>query len=134
MSKGTIVKVACDIYWAFTNKVAAMSSKYEISLCNLSEAAVTNLTGLGLDVKFREDKPEQGNYISCRSTLPIEVLDSSGNVLDALIGNGSKAIASIGSYEWTFKNKKGISPTLKKLVITDLVRAGEREDEDAPVF
>jgi hypothetical protein len=27
----------------------------------------------------------------------------------------------IGSYAWTYKNKKGVSPSLAKLVITDLV-------------
>jgi hypothetical protein len=27
----------------------------------------------------------------------------------------------IGSYAWTYKNKKGISPSLAKLVVTDLV-------------
>lgn len=134
MSKGTVVKVACDLYWAFHNKPAALSGKYEVTLANLSEAAVTNLSGMGLDVKFREDKPEQGNYILCRSTLPIEVVDSSGNTVSEMIGNGSKAIATVGSYDWTFKNKKGTSANLKKLVVTQLVRVGETEDEDAPVF
>jgi len=37
------------------------------------------------------------------------------------VGNGSKAICMIGSYAWTYKNKKGVSPSLAKLVITDLV-------------
>ena len=37
------------------------------------------------------------------------------------IGNGSKAKALVSSYSWTYKNKKGVSPSLKKLVVTELV-------------
>jgi hypothetical protein len=44
-----------------------------------------------------------------------------GDVLDQRVGNGSKAIAMIGAYSWTFKNKEGVSPSLKKLVIENLV-------------
>jgi hypothetical protein len=41
----------------------------------------------------------------------------------------------VGSYDWTYKNKKGVSPSLIKLVITDLVEyagAGgiDADDED----
>jgi hypothetical protein len=38
----------------------------------------------------------------------------------------------MGSYSWTFKNKKGVSPSLKKLVITDLVTysAQPKQDEE----
>ncbi len=53
MSKGTIVKVACDLFWVFNNKVSEMSQKFEITLGNLSPAAVTNLEGLGIPVRFR---------------------------------------------------------------------------------
>lgn len=133
MSKGTVIKVACDIYWAFTNKPAEMSGKYEVTLGNLSEAAVTNLTGMGIEVRFREDKPEQGNFIVCKSTMPIEVVDAAGVPITAMIGNGSKAIAKVGAYEWTFKNKKGTSPSLRdRLVVTELVRVGA--DETSEVF
>ena len=129
------VKVAADILWAYTNKVSEMSGKYEISLCNLSDAAVTNLKGMGIEVRFREDKPEQGNFIKCKSVLPIELLDTSGNKLDVVLGNGSKGIATISPYEWTWKNKSGISPSLKKLIVTEVVRFGdEGSDDDAPVF
>jgi hypothetical protein len=44
-----------------------------------------------------------------------------GDEITEDIGNGSKAKALVGSYDWTYKNKKGVSPSLIKLVITDLV-------------
>jgi hypothetical protein len=46
------------------------------------------------------------------------------------VGNGSKAIALIAPYEWKFKNKKGVSASLKKLVITDLVKYEAKDDVD----
>lgn len=129
------IKAACDIYWAYTDKVSDLSNKYEITLANLSDAAVTNLKGMGIEVRFREDKPEQGNFITCKSVLPIELLDTSGNKLDVVLGNGSKGIATISPYEWTWKNMSGVSPSLKKLVVTEVVRFGdEGSDDDAPVF
>lgn len=36
------------------------------------------------------------------------------------IGNGSKAEALVGFYEWRYQKKEGVSPSLKKLVITEL--------------
>lgn len=128
---GFQVKVNCTVHWAFLKKPADMSGKFECVIGNLSDAAVTNLKGAGISVKNNPDKPEQGNYITCRSSRPIEALDEHGNAIEAMIGNGSRAIATIGSYEWTFKNKTGVSPSIYKLVITDLVEVARREQ--APV-
>ena len=41
-------------------------------------------------------------------------------IVGSIVGNGSKAIAMIEPYTWTWKNKEGVSASLKKLVITDL--------------
>jgi hypothetical protein len=76
-----------------------------------------------------------GKYITCKSEKPIRVYDTDGDELAAgvQIGNGSKAKALVGSYDWTYKNKKGVSPALRKLVITDLVEyaaAGGNLDDD----
>jgi hypothetical protein len=49
-----------------------------------------------------------------------------------LIGNGSRVVASVGSYDWEFKGKKGTSPSLKRLVVTDLVEFGDGV-EDEPI-
>jgi len=37
----------------------------------------------------------------------------------------------VSSYSWTYKNKKGVSPSLKKLVITDLVEYASATGIDA---
>ena len=53
---------------------------------------------------------------------------------EIMIGNGSKGKALVGCYEWKYKNKKGVSPSLKRLIITELVEyasaGGEALDDD----
>jgi len=116
------VKVKATIMWCFHNKPNEMSTKYQVDLCNLSDNAVKALEGLGIEVRKREDKPEKGFFITCKSTVPIKVFDASGNSLETTpVGNGSTATAVVGTYEWAWKNKKGTSPSATKLVIDSLV-------------
>lgn len=112
------VKLKAEVMWAQTTKVNEMSGKYQINLTKLSDAAVEALEKMGIDVKEKED---QGKYITCKSANPIKVFDEDNDEITEAIGNGSKAKAIITAYEWKYKNKKGVSPSLKKIVITDLV-------------
>jgi hypothetical protein len=80
-----------------------------------------------------EKKSEMGRYITCKSQSEIKVFNTDGDLIKEAIGNGSKAKALVGTYEWTYKNKKGISPSLGKIVITDLVEFGAEsalDDDD----
>jgi hypothetical protein len=120
MSDGK-VKVKCDLYWAQLKKQNEMSGKYQVDLCNLSDPACKALEGLGVEIKSNKDKPELGKYITCKSSNPIKAFEENGEEIDDLIGNGSKAKALISAYEWKYKNKSGVSPSLAKLVVTDLV-------------
>lgn len=129
---GFQVKVNCTVHWAFLKKPNPMSKKHEVVLGNLSDEAVTNLRGAGIKVHNKpDDKPEQGRYITCRSTLPIKAEDQNEGQIEAMIGNGSRAIATIGVYDWEYEGRRGKSPALYKLVITDLVEVALREQ--APV-
>ena len=126
-----LVKFKCDIMWAQLAKVNDMSGKYQVNLCNLSDAAVKALEELSISVLNKEG---MGNYITCKSNTPIKAFDLEGEEIKELIGNGSKAKAVVNPYEWAYKNKKGVSPSLKKLVITDLVvyadGAGSIDDDE----
>jgi hypothetical protein len=128
------VKIKADVFWCQHTKVNDMSGKYQLNLCNLSDAAVDALEAMGISVQTGEDKKsEMGRYITCKSQSPIKVFDADGDLIEEAIGNGSKAKALVGSYEWSYKNKKGISPSLGKIVITDLVEFGTEssiDDED----
>jgi hypothetical protein len=114
-----------------------MSGDYQINLCNLSEAAVEAFEEMGIPVQTGEGKKEEmGKYITCKSKKPIKVFDADGDEITEAIGNGSKGKAIVGSYDWTFKNKKGTSASLGKLVITDLVEyaAGGSFGDDEDVL
>jgi len=125
------VKIKADVMWAYLDRQNEMSGKYQVDLCNLSTQAVDALEGMGISVRQKEDK---GFFITCKSTNPIRAYDKDGDVIDGIsIGNGSKAIAMIGSYEWNWKNKQGTSPSLKKLVIDELV-AYEGSGEPEPLM
>ena len=128
------IKLKANIYWCFHNRVNEMSGDYQINLCNLSEAAVDALEEMGIPVATGEGKKEDmGRYITCKSKKPIKVFDAEGDEITESIGNGSKGKAIVGSYDWTFKNKKGTSASLGKLVITDLVEyvaGGDLTDDE----
>ena len=126
MSKSANVRAT--IMWAATRKVNDLSGKYQMDLTNLSDNAVNALESLGLNVTFNDDKQ---HFVTCKSTRPFIIKDADGaNMADVNIGNGSLAVANVGTFEWSFKNKRGISPTLHRLVITDLETFDEGEDEE----
>ena len=114
------VKLTAEIKWAFFDKVSEMSGKYQVDLTNLSEQAVKALEAIGVTVRKREDKPENGWYVTVKSNNPIKPVDEKGNSINAIVANGSKATALVSAYNWTWKNKSGVSPSLMKIVITDL--------------
>lgn len=130
------VKVKADIYWASTDRVNDNSGKYQVDLCNLSDAAVKALESMGLEVKTKESAPQMGSFITCKSKLPIKSYMDDGQQLTGFpqkddgtpspqsvkIGNGSTGIALVGFYDWTYKNKSGVSPSLNKLVVTNLIK------------
>jgi len=123
------VKLKADIMWAYLDKTNEMSGKYQVDLCNLSTPAVDALEAMGISVRQKEDK---GFFITCKSNNPIRAYDSDGDVIDGVvIGNGSKAIAMISPYEWKWKGKEGISASLRKLVVDELVAYEGEEVSDS---
>ncbi len=116
------VKIQAEVQWAFFDKPNEMSGKFQCDLTNLSDSAVKALESMGLSPRKREDKPEKGWFLTVKSNYAIQPYDNGGNEIKDIVGNGSKAIALIKPYEWTWKNKKGVSASLAKIVITDLVK------------
>lgn len=113
------VKIKADIMWAYLTKPNEMSGKYQVDLCNLSDNASKALEDLGIDVKTKEGN---GKFITCKSTRPITAYDDGGSQIDgSLLGNGSKAVALVDSWEWSYQKKKGVSPGLKRLVVTEYI-------------
>jgi hypothetical protein len=101
------------------------NTKYECTLGNLSDAAVEALKSLGVNVK---NKPEQGNYIVAKSKYTFDPVDEEGNKLDAKeFGNGTEAVAVIGSYRHKLSAKFGAAPSIKKLIVTKVVKYEPKE-------
>jgi hypothetical protein len=120
------VKVKADIFWAQSmHTPSSMSGKYELTLANLSEGAVKALETIGLTVRTREDKPDQGFFLVCKSAkFPIQAYDEKGQEIPAsvMIANGTKATAVLSSFSWKSPTgKRGTSASLKKLVVTELI-------------
>ena len=121
------VRIEATLMWPFLDKPNDMSGKYQVDLTNLSEKAVRALEDMGITVRNKEGK---GFFITAKSNHTIKALDKNGDEVLAHIGNGTKAVCVLGAYSWSFKNKKGISPSLKKLVITDLVTYSSNPQQD----
>ena len=115
-----------------------MSGKFQVDLTNLSDNAVKALQDAGLEPRNREDKPEKGWFITAKSNYEIKPVDKNGTEITEIVGNGSKAVALIKPYEWSWKNKKGVSPSLVKIIINDLkvynnTEENEIEEDDIPL-
>ena len=131
------IKVEAEVQWAFFNKKNEMSGKFQVDLTNLSDNAVKALEEAGLEPRQRADKPEKGWFITAKSNYEITPFDKNGNEIKDSVGNGSKAVAIIKPYSWTWKNKSGVSPSLAKITIVDLkvydANSEEIEEDDIPL-
>lgn len=113
------IKLKAKLMWPFLSRVNEMSNAYQVDLTHLSPKAVEALEKMGIEVRSADGK---GNFITCKSQRPIFAFDDGGSQIEGeIVGNGSEAVCVVSSYKWAFKNKKGVSPSLKRLVITDLV-------------
>ena len=126
MSEAKPVTIKCGIMWANLQEKNKMSGKYQVDLSELSSAAVEALEMMGIPVR---NKADRGDYITAKSTHPIRVYDTDSNEIKGVsVGNGTKAKVVLSGYEW--KNpagKKGVSATLIKVVITDMVEYESKE-------
>lgn len=130
MDNAKPIQIRAKLYWANLAKVNEMSGKYQVDLGNLSGAAVKALEALGLEIRNKGDEREF--FITCKSQHAIKAYNKDGSeITDKLVGNESEAIAVIGTYAWSFKNKKGVSPSLKKLTVTTLVEFSAVDDVES---
>jgi hypothetical protein len=120
------ITVRGTVYWCERNKLNKFSEKYQVQLANLSEKAVEAIEEMGIAPSNKGD--ERGFFITMKSTRPMKLTDEEGNEIpqEVLIGNGSKAVAVVGYYDW----KKGVgrSPSMIKMKVTDLVEYTSDEE------
>jgi hypothetical protein len=115
------LKVQAEIMWAFLDTPNQLSGKYQVDLCNLTKSAVDALKSMGVEVRTKDAEPEKGQFITAKSVnYPITTVDEQGNPITVKVGNGSKGIALLKPYEYSYKGKKGVGVGINKLVVTDL--------------
>lgn len=124
MESNKPVRVTGEIFYANDmvefNEYTEASQKYVAQIGKLSEAAAEALKDLGIHVGENDTK---GLNISCKSNYKHKVVDEEGNDIDPkIIGNGTKCVAVVGTYTWKFGKKSGQAASLKKLIVTDLVK------------
>lgn len=116
------IKVQADIMWAFLDTPNQLSGKYQVDLCNLSKEAIQSLESMGVNVRKKSEQPEKGFFITAKSVnYPIKTEDQQGNPITAKVGNGSRGIALLKPYEYTYQKKKGVGVGINKLIVTELV-------------
>ena len=122
MEQAKPLPIQADLFWASLDEPNKLSGKYQVDLSNLSKAAVKTLMDMGINVKNDPKKPDQGFFVTAKSKLyPITAVDDNGNIINSKIANGSKAVALIKPYAYTFQGKKGIGVGVSKLIIKELI-------------
>lgn len=125
------IKIAGELFWSnwmgeFNTKFNEDNDKYECCFGMLSDKAAAALKELGVHVK---DKELMGKHIVGKSKFKFEPVDIHGNAIDIKdIGNGTKAFALVTSYRHKMSSKFGASPSIRKIVITELKRYIPQDD------
>jgi hypothetical protein len=129
------VKIGGELFWAnwmnnFNTKFNEDNKKYECTIGNLSDKAAEALKELGIQIK---EKDTMGKYIVGKSLYVFEPVDKDGKPVDITkIGNGTKVTALVTSYRHKMSAKYGASPSIKKLIVTELKVYQSEETEDSP--
>jgi len=134
------VKFNATLMWGYLDKKDEEGSpqasqypdnKYKVTLTNLNEAAVNAINSLNIKNPPKSHKSDEyGMVLTPKSVIPIEVVDENGDQIPgSKVGWGSKASVLLGYYDC----KYGRFPSIKKLVVTELVSPPEPVTaEDTP--
>lgn len=124
------VTVNGELFWSrWMNEVNtqgrfynASKPKYECTIGNLSKAAAQALTALNIHVK---EKAGHGLCISGKSNYPFTPTGANGEEISPqVIGNGTKCIALVGSYEHPASAANGFAASISSIKVTELVTYG----------
>jgi hypothetical protein len=133
------VKINGELFWSkwmaeFNTAFNTDNDRYECTIGNISDDDAAKLTGLGIKVKHKD---AMGNFIVAKSKYLFNPTDDSMKEVDVkALGNGSKCVAVLTAYTHRMSAKHGNAPTIKKLMVTEVVtytptEATVEEDDDA---
>jgi hypothetical protein len=106
------------------------NDKYAVTLGELSDAACEKLKELDIRVK-EKDVPKKHIVAKSKFVFKFETEDGNEIPTDS-IGGGTKVHVLLTPYRHKLSAKHGASPSVKKLIVTELVEyAPTRSTEDA---
>jgi hypothetical protein len=117
-------KINGELFWTkwmnnINTKFNDANDKYECTIGNISDNDAAKLTALGIKVK---NKDSMGNYIVCKSKYAFKpVGEDMKEIAVEDLGNGSKVVAVVGSYEHKMSKVHGKAPSLKNFMVTQVV-------------
>lgn len=117
---------------------------YSIEVVNLDQESIDRLNAVGLGHRIKVDSEAnvaklqaegknatfKGSFIRARSSRPIPVVDKQGNVVTAIIGNGSKIQAILKKFSYDGFGG-GTSAGAEKVLIEELVPYVSQNDTAA---
>ena len=118
------VKINGELFWSkwmaeFNTAFNTDNDRYECTIGNISDDDAAKLTGLGIKVKNKES---MGNFIVAKSKYLFNPTDDTMKEVDVkALGNGSKCVAVLTAYTHRMSAKHGNAPTIKKLMVTEVV-------------
>lgn len=114
------------------------NKRYECTVTEISDAAQKKLQeDLGIKPKHKD---EIGNYFCGKSVHLFKPVDEDGTAVNLEeIGSGTEVIVVVDSYEHKMSKMHGKAPSIKKIVVTKLVKwepkeRMEQQEEFDPVL
>jgi hypothetical protein len=117
-------KINGELFWTkwmnnLNTKFNEANDKYECTIGNISDNDAAKLTALGIKVK---NKDSMGNYIVCKSKYAFKPIgEDLKEIAVEDLGNGSKVVAVVSSYEHKMSKMHGKAPSLKNFMVTQVV-------------
>lgn len=124
MKNSNSVRIEGELFWSkwmnnFNTKFNPDNTKYECTIGNISTTDVKKLESLGIKIKHKDT---MGSYIVAKSQYLFKPLAEDGSEVNLdEVGNGTKVVADLSSYEHRMTPKHGMAPSIKKLVVTNVV-------------
>lgn len=102
------------------------NKRYECTVGEISDAAQKKLQDdLGIKPKHKD---ELGNYLCGKSVHLFKPVDEDGNAVELEeIGSGTEVIVIVDSYEHKMSKMHGKAPSIKKIIVTKLVKWEPKE-------
>lgn len=129
------INIKCQLFWPNLTHKNELAGKYTVDLALLSDEAVTALEDMGVNVNNKGD--DRGYYITCKSKNKYRAFNPDGSELlikgrtptdedddpemGVVVANGSEAKCLVTYYDWEYMKKKGRSPSLRRMVISNVV-------------